>query len=130
MARKKKEPEEALKAGVVEHDKEDVKEFEFATIVLTCKCGHTQEMIRHVQHGIQFIIATNDQAALVLHCEKCGSELKLHCVEGTPPPEEKTIELLTDEDTAKKIVENPNVEVESIEIDEDIPEESTEGEPL
>ena len=115
MARKKKVDEEKLEAKVIEHDKADVKEFEFATIVLTCKCGHTQEMIRHVTHGIQFILAANDHASLILHCDGCGSELRLHCIEGTAPPE------------PEKVVETETVETE---VNEDIPEESKEGESL
>jgi len=114
MSESIKESEEQLNAGVVEHE-EEVKEFAFATVMLTCKCGHTQEMIRHVEHGVQFILATNDKNALVLHCEECGSDLRLHCVEGTPPPKEEV-------ETETELVET--------EINEDIPEESKEGESL
>jgi hypothetical protein len=94
------------KVDVIEHQKPDVKEFEFGTIVLLCSCGHKQELMKHVQFGIQFIIATTDQSGVTLHCDKCHNELRLACEEGTPPEETETKE------------------------NEDIPQENIEGKPV
>jgi hypothetical protein len=105
--------EKKPKVDVIEHAEQDVKEFEFGTIVLRCACGNKQELMKHVQYGIQFIIATTDKSGVTLHCDKCHSELRLACEEGTPPPEDPEI---NSEDTTKE--------------NEDIPQESKEGESL
>ena len=115
----------------IEEPKE-VKHFDWGTIVLTCKCGHKQTLMEHVQHGIQFILTTNDSSAILLHCDKCGSGLKLHCEEGTPPPEapevdEASVETIKAEETpasevAPAIEETPE--------NENIQEESKEGESV
>lgn len=98
------------KVQVVEHEESEVKEFEFGTIVLLCSCGHKQELMKNVQYGIQFIIATTDKSGVTLHCDKCHNELRLACEEGVPPPEEK-------------------LETEPI-ADENIPQDNKEGESV
>jgi len=116
---KKEEP----KVAVEETPETEVKQFDFGNIVLKCKCGRKQTLMEHVQYGIQFIIATNDKAGITLHCDECHSELRLECEEGTPPPEAEIEEAPTGEE-----ISGP--QIESIEIDEDIPEESKENESL
>jgi hypothetical protein len=98
--------EKKPKVEVIEHPEQEVKQFDFGTIVLLCSCGHKQELMKHVQYGIQFIIATTDKSGITLHCDKCHNELRLACEEGTPEPKEKTIENedIPQEDTKEESV--------------------------
>jgi hypothetical protein len=82
--------------------------------------------MEHVQHGIQFILTTNDSSAILLHCDKCGSGLKLHCEEGTPPPEAPEVDEASVETI--KAEETPAIE-ETLE-NENIQEKSKEGESV
>ena len=125
MAKKEKP-----KAVVKEHKDPDVKEFDYGTIMLICKCGRKQTLMEHVEHGIQFILATNDKAGLTLHCDECHSELRLYCEEGTPPPEPETkpvIESITVEEVPEAVDDTEEIKEAS---DEDIPKESKEGESV
>lgn len=124
--KKETKSEDAPKVAVEETPVPEVKQFDFGTIVLKCKCGRKQSLMEHVQYGIQFIIATNEKSGLTLHCDKCHRELRLECEEGTAPPE-------------AAVEDAPGPQIESIEIDEniseskideDIPEESKEVESL
>ena len=79
--------------------------------------------MEHVQYGIQFIIATNDKSGVTLHCDECHSELRLHCIEGTPAPD--AIE--ADATVVTEPVAEATAEIFS---DENIPQENKEGESV
>jgi hypothetical protein len=96
--------EKKPKVSVTEHAEPEVKQFDFGTIVLLCSCGHKQQLMEHVQYGIQFIIATTDKSGITLHCDKCHNELRLACEEGTPPPETETNEDIPQEDIKEESV--------------------------
>lgn len=118
----KGEKKSKSKATVKAYKDPDMKEFEFGTIVLTCKCGREQVLMEHIEHGIQFILATNDKSGLTFHCDECHSDLRLHCKEGTPPPEEVTAEV-------EEVPAVSEVEINET-LDEDISEEGREGESI
>lgn len=129
--------EEKSKAAVEKIDESGVKQFDFGTIVLTCKCGRKQTLMEHVQYGIQFIVATNDQAGITLHCDECHSELRLSCEEGVAPsepvePEVKVDESKVDEQTPRAVIESIEIEenIPELIINENIPEENKEGKSL
>jgi len=130
MSRKlvtKAEPKPAEDKGEKKVDVKDfykdpeLVEFDFGSIVLTCKCGKKQTLMEHVEHGIQFIIATNNKAGITLHCDECHSELRLSCEEGTPPPD---VDATTPPPEAEKEPEKTET------TDENIPQENKEGESV
>lgn len=108
---------------------ENTTSWDFGSIALTCKCGRTQTLMEHVQYGIQFIITTNNKSGVTLHCDKCHSELRLHCIEGEPEPDaiEAVAELVTE--PTEGIVE-PTETTAELFSDENIPQENKEGESV
>jgi hypothetical protein len=113
---------------------EPIPEIHYCDLIISCKCGEVKKIGKGIEGGLQLVIVPREDSYILLHCDKCNSELKLHLVDGEKPEEgdNKIIELLTDEETAKKIAENPNVEVlESTTIEnEDVSQENKSEESL
>ena len=154
MAEKRKRTPKVVEPTIVEEVIDTVpedyiepveQELLYSDMLITCnKCGSVQVIGKGIEgNAVQLTITHDEKSFVQLNCDKCDASLRLRIIKGEAPivEEDKIIELLTDEETVKKIVENPNVEVVSIEtvneetptseetpVNEDVPQENKQEE--
>lgn len=92
MGRKKKVVEVVDTAPQTTPEAPTAKMFEWADLVLDCKCGHRQTLGTGIQHGLQLNpLITREDSFIQFACTACGAEMILRFVEGVAPAETETV---------------------------------------
>lgn len=81
--KKRTKAKKAVAATKVEEP--EVKRYEWADLVMICKCGHVHLVKDGMQEGVQLTLLPTENSFIRLMCEECGSELTLQFVEGKAP---------------------------------------------
>jgi len=70
--------------------------YEWADLVIQCKCGNTQTLNTGMNDGLQLLLFPTDKSFVKLMCDKCDSELTLRLIEGVKPEDVNVTETSTE----------------------------------